>query len=126
MDPTFDKSRGQAYAAEAKARWGETQAYREYENRPKQAGKEARLMAIFADFGALKGGDPTAEAAQEKVKELQDYISAHYYRCTDEILFGLGQMYAADERFKANIDAAGGEGTAEFVKTAIEAYCKKA
>lgn len=39
---------------------------------------------------------------------------------------GLGQMYAADERFSANIDAAGGSGTAEFVKTAIETYCKKA
>ena len=125
MDPTFDKSREQAYAAEAKARWGETQAYREYENRPKQAGKEARLMAIFADFGALKDGDPASDAAQAKVKALQGFISANYYTCTDEILFGLGQMYAADERFRANIDAAGGEGTAAFVKAAIEAYCGK-
>ena len=33
-------------------------------------------------------------------------------------------MYVADERFKENIDRAGGTGTAEFVARAIEIYCK--
>jgi hypothetical protein len=33
-------------------------------------------------------------------------------------------MYVADELFKANIDAAGGAGCAEFVSKAIEIYCK--
>lgn len=121
----FDRSREEAYAAEAKARWGETAAYREYESKGKPQGAEDRLMAIFAEFGALKGSDPAFDAAQAKVKELQSFISANYYTCTDKILMGLGQMYTADERFKANIDAAGGEGTAAFVKTAIEAYCGK-
>lgn len=121
----FDRSKEEAYAAEAKARWGETAAYREYETKPKQPGTEDRLMVIFAGFGALKDGDPTSDAAQAQVKALQCFISANYYRCTDEILMGLGQMYAADERFRANIDAAGGEGTAAFVKAAIEAYCGK-
>ena len=32
-------------------------------------------------------------------------------------------MYVADERFKANIDKHG-TGTAEFVKEAIEFYCR--
>ena len=32
-------------------------------------------------------------------------------------------MYVGDGRFKANIDAAGGEGTAEFVSEAIKIYC---
>ena len=121
----FDRSREEAYAAEAKARWGDTAAYREYETRPRQPGAEDRLMAIFADFGALRDGDPASAEAQAKVKMLQDCISANYYTCTDEILFGLGQMYAADERFRANIDAAGGEGTAAFVQKAIIAYCAK-
>ena len=121
----FDRSKEEAYAAEAKARWGETAAYREYETKPKQPGTEDRLMAIFADFGALKDGDPASDAAQAQVKALQGFISANYYTCTDEILFGLGQIYAADVRFRANIDAAGGEGTAAFVKVAIEAYCGK-
>jgi len=121
----FDRSKEEAYAAEAKARWGETVAYREYESKPKQPGTEDRLMAIFAGFGALKDGDPASDAAQTQVKALQCFISANYYTCTDKILMGLGQMYAADERFRANIDAAGGKGTAAFVKAAIEAYCGK-
>ena len=32
-------------------------------------------------------------------------------------------MYVNDERFKHNIDKAGGEGTAEFVNQAIAFYC---
>ena len=43
------------------------------------------------------------------------------YTCTDEILAGLGQMYAADERFKKNIDKYG-DGTAEFAKEGIRVY----
>ena len=34
-------------------------------------------------------------------------------------------MYVTDERFKHNIDKAGGKGPAEFVKQAIEIYCSK-
>ena len=36
----------------------------------------------------------------------------------------LGQMYVCDERFKANIDKSG-EGTAECMARAIEAYLAK-
>ena len=57
------------------------------------------------------------------MKKLQDFITENYYRCTDEILAGLGKMYIADERFKTNIDSHG-SGTAEFVSAAIDAYCK--
>ena len=120
----FDRSKEEAYAAEAKARWGGTAAYREFESKPRKDGADAELMAIFAEFGKLKDVDPSSDAAQAKVKTLQECIGRNYYRCTDQILSGLGQMYAADERFKANIDAAGGEGTAAFVQQAIAVYCK--
>ena len=60
---------------------------------------------------------------EEKIKELQAWITENYYHCTDEILSGLGQMYAGDERMKRNIDQAGGEGTAEFVSQAVAVYC---
>lgn len=127
----FDRCKEEAYTAEAKARWGETEAYGAYEkkaaSRTEAEGSllAGRMMQIFADFGALKDGDPASEAAQAKVKELQDFISTHYYPCTDAILMGLGQMYVADERFRANIDAAGGEGTAAFVQKAIAVHCGK-
>ena len=58
------------------------------------------------------------------VAKLQAHITANYYTCTDEILAGLGKMYVADERFKKNIDKYG-DGTAEFVATVIEVYCRK-
>lgn len=127
----FDRSKEEAYAAEAKARWGETEAYKAYEKKA-DARTEAegsllagRMMQIFAAFGTLKDIDPASEAAQAKVRELQDFIGANYYPCTEAILSGLGQMYVADERLRSNIDEAGGEGTAAFVQKAIAAHCKR-
>ena len=62
--------------------------------------------------------------AQNLVKKLQNHITENYYTCTNEILFGLGQMYVADERFKNNIDKHA-DGTAAYVKDAIIHYCNK-
>ena len=59
---------------------------------------------------------------QSLVQKLQNHITANYYTCTKQILAGLGQMYVADDRFRANIDAAGGEGTAEFAGKVIAIY----
>ena len=78
---------------------------------------------IFRRAAALRTGDPAAPAAQALVKEWQDFISAHYSRCTKEILAGLGEMYTADERFRKNLDRFG-DGTAAFLSGAIAAYCK--
>ena len=114
-----------AYAKEAREKWGDTQAYREFEERGKSgdfSDGAALLTAQFAAFGALRNGAPDSEAAQKAVNDLQRCITAHFYTCTDDILAGLGEMYAADERFRANIDNAGGEGTAVFVRDAIR--CK--
>ena len=122
----FDKHEMDAYAAEAKAKWGKTEAYQEYEK--KSSGKDVQngdaLMAIFAEIGAVRHLDPAAPEVQALVGKIQNHITAHFYNCTNPILAGLGQMYVADERFKANIDRAGGEGTAEFAAKAIEIYCK--
>ena len=118
------------YETEARSRWGNTDAYREHEQKTKGYTKEKwteindGLMAIFAEFAACRasGAQATSEVAKELVAKLQAYITAHYYTCTDEILAGLGKMYVADERFKKNIDKYG-EGTAEFVSDAISKYC---
>ena len=120
------------YHTEARTRWGDTDAYREHEQKTKNYTKEKRaeandgMMAIFAEFTACKDSDARADSAevQALVAKLQAYITANYYTCTDEILAGLGKMYVADERFKKNIDKYG-EGTAEFAAGAIELYCQK-
>lgn len=114
------------YKDEARSRWGNTDSYREHEQKTKNYTKEKwtevndGLMAIFAEFAALKNSSVTADSAQAQalVKKLQAYITEKYYTCTNEILAGLGKMYACDERFKKNIDKCG-EGTAEFVSCAI-------
>ena len=125
----FDTSKIDEYAAEAKSSWGQTDAYKEneekFENYSKQdIGKSnILLMQNFVAFGMLLKESPESEAAQNQVKTLQNTITANFYNCTNEILSGLGQMYTGDGRFVENIDKAGGKGTAEFVGKAIEYYC---
>ena len=119
----FDNSKFESYKEEAKAKWGKTEAYREYEQRGSQDAGDG-LMAVFAELGKVRQLDPAASEVQELVKNLQDFITANYYTCTKQILQGLGQMYAADPRFKENIDRAGGAGTADFAARAIEIYCR--
>ena len=81
-------------------------------------------MVIFEEFGTLMHLKPNDLEVLSKVKKLQDFITNNYYTCSNEILYNLGQMYVLDERFKTNIDNKGGIGCAEFVKKAIEEYCK--
>ena len=126
----FDKTNMEQYAAEVKERWGNTDAYKEWEQKGKRKTKEEiskageRMMELFAELGSLKELSPEDEAVQEKISMIQKHITDNYYTCTDEILKDLGEMYAADERMKQNIDKAGGEGTAEFARDAISKYCK--
>ena len=120
------------YEAETRERYGDTDAYREHEQKTKNYTKEKwveandGLMAIFSEFAACKNSDTSADSdeAQALVAKLHAHITANYYTCTDDILAGLGKMYVADERFKKNIDKYG-DGTAQFASEAIERYCKK-
>ena len=128
----FDRTELERYAAEAKEKWGATDAYKESAEKAAQRaaagqGEEthaAEMMQIFAGMGRLRTAPPDSDAAQKAVQELRAFITAHYYNCTPQILADLGRMYTADERFRAGIDAAGGEGTAAFTGKAIGIYCK--
>ena len=127
----FDTSKMDEYAARAKASWGTTPEYREYEEktRGQTADEKAvlgrRMMEIFREFGAVRNEDPSAATAQDLVKKLQGFITEHFYTCSDEILYGLGMMYAGGGDFTASIDQHAGEDTAEFAYQAIKAYCHK-
>ena len=126
----FDTARKQ-YEAEAKERWGKTDAYKEHEQKTASYSKDKwqqvndGLNAVLAEFAVClqSGQAPDSNEAQALVKELQSYITENYYTCGNDILKGLGQMYVADERFKQNINKHA-TGTAEFVSKAIEFYCK--
>ena len=127
----FDNSEFEKFKAEANEKWGKTEAFEEFESKNKNRGESennllgGEMMDIFRKLGEIKNLSPGSEEAQSLVKNLQDLITNHYNTCTDEILSGLGKMYVGDERFKKNIDNAGGAGTAEFAAKVIEIYCSK-
>lgn len=122
----FNKNEFEQYKEEVRERWGSTHAFKEYEKRDvSQTDFLKDFMSLFSEFGALQSKDPAEKCVQDKVHALQSFITENFYTCTDEILMGLGEMYVSDERFKQNIDSAGGEGTAEFVKQAISCCCEK-
>ena len=126
----YDTTEMDRYAAEAKSRWGKTEAYREFEQKTSgqtQAQLKSTgdgLMDIFTRIGAVRHLSPASSEAQSLVKDLQDYITAHFYTCTPQILHGLGQMYIAGDSMTDNIDKAGGPGTAAFANEAIQIYCE--
>ena len=127
----FDTRKIDEYAERAKASWGTTDAYKEYER--KSAGRteetqqklNVEMMSIFAEFGKVKDLSPESEEAVALARKLQDHITEHYYTCTDKILLGLGAMYAGGGDINTNIDKVGGEGTAVFACEAIKAMIAK-
>jgi len=128
----FDTKKLDEYAAQAKATWGKTDAYKEYEKKTEHLNDEEKnhigekMMELFVEFGQMMDKEPGDEAVQTQVKKLQDYITDNFYTCTNQILGYLGRMYSGGGSMTENIDKAGGEGTAEFVHKAIEIYCENA
>ena len=127
----FDTKKMDAYAAQAKESWGKTKAYKEFEEKSKDWTEETSgniakdMMLLFVEFGQMKDLDPAEKCVQEQVKKLQNYITEHFYNCTNQILSSLGCMYASGGEFTENIDKYGGEGTAEFTQKAIAVYCRE-
>ena len=127
----FDNSEFEKYQAEAKEKWGKTDAYKEHAEKTKDYSKKKwddlaegmdHIMAEFAR--CMKNGEvPHGTEAQKLVMRLQSHITENYYHCTNAILAGLGQMYVADDRFRGNIDRHG-DGTAAFICEAIAHYCQ--
>lgn len=125
--PVFDNSEMEQYRAEARAKWGTTQAYRDYAQRQtsdqQDAAAASQLMRLFAELGELRHLPPADAHVQQKIAALQACISQNFYTCTTEIFRTLGQMYGEDARFVQTIDAAGGAGTAALAAQAIAIYC---
>ncbi len=114
---------------EVEERWGDTDAYAASVKRTAGYSPEdwrrimAEAEAIYGRAAGLASGgaDVAGHAARALVEEHRTHISSNFYECTPEIHAGLGQMYGADERFTATIDAAG-EGAAAFLSAAIAAF----
>ena len=126
----FNDEKIENYSKRAKELWGKTEAYKEFES--KQNGRSQddfklinqQLMMMFREFADIKQKGPESKEAQTLVKKLQDFITTNYYACTNEILAGLGKLYASNSEFSKNIDDFAGKGAATFASKAIEYFCK--
>ena len=124
----FDTTKIDEYFKRAKEQWGQTSEYKEFEEKTKNWTKDDEatvaneFMQLFVEFGQMKEMDPEDEQVQLQVRKLQDYITDHFYTCSDKILCGLGRMYAGGGELTENIDDVGGVGTAEFASKAIDIF----
>ncbi len=117
------------YQQEAKELYSNTDAYKEYEIKTAKYNKDdwekigEEINKIFKKFAdAMDKGADSGEV-QAIVKCWQDFISEHFYNCTNNTLIGLSKMYIEDERFAKNIDKYE-KGLTEFISQAIKIYCK--
>lgn len=116
------------YSAQAKALYGNSDAYKEFEhkskNRTPQQEKDlgAQVMDFFARLGKMRPCDPGCAEAQAWAKDLQAFFTDNFYTCTPQILGSLAESYADGGSMTENIDKVGGTGTGAFAKEVIDIY----
>ena len=126
----WDPKKIDEYGAQAETLYGKTDAWQEYKQKTNNRSKAQEqalgegIMELFTKLGSMKELSPDSPEVQAWVKELQNYITEHFYTCTPQILQGLGEMYAGGGSMTENIDTAGGTGTGAFALEAIKVYCK--
>lgn len=117
-----------AYADEARERWGDTPQYAQSQERTaryteqewqKIKTAQADLERRFAE--ALRDGTPAdSERAMALAEEHRAQIDGRYYDCDHTMHRALGDMYVADARFAAHYDEVA-PGLARYVRDAIHA-----
>ena len=124
----FDAKKMDEYRTQAKALYGKTAAYKEYEQKSKSRTSDqekdlgSQVMDFFERLGKMRPCAPDSAETLAWAKELQDFFTAHYYTCTPQIFSTLAQSYAGGGSMTQNIDNVGGAGTGEFAKQVIDAY----
>ncbi|QFP77673.1 MerR family transcriptional regulator [Deinococcus sp. AJ005] len=125
----FDGFDPAEHEAEARQRWGDTDAYQQSARRTGSYTKadweavRAEMNAIYARYVALMhvGTPPDSAEAKAVAADHRAHISARYYDASPEMMRGLAQMWVADERFTKNIDSVG-EGLAAYSSAAVLAW----
>jgi hypothetical protein len=120
------------YAAEAKDRWGDTEAYKQSQSRLANYSNEDIAKAKLAMQNAtdlvrqamLSGLPADSEAAMAGAEAHRKSISEYWYECNFEIHKGLATMYLADPRFTAHYEAQQA-GLAKYIHDAIMANAAK-
>jgi DNA-binding transcriptional MerR regulator len=82
-----------------------------------------RIRLEFEDVlqAAFAGGDPASQTAQKACDLHRQWLSVFAPNYSKAYHKSLGEMYVADERFRANYDKFG-DGCTEFLRDAINVY----
>jgi DNA-binding transcriptional MerR regulator len=118
---------GEDYAVEAERRWGDTEAWKQSQQRVSRMSKQdwidvkAEGDALLADLAAAKraGVAPGSPEADDLAARHRAAIE-RFYECGGELHRGLVEMYLADERFTAYYDDVE-PGLAQFVHDVVVA-----
>ncbi len=122
---------GEEYAAEAEERWGETDAWKQSQQRVSQFSKQDWIAiktegdALLADLAQAKRDGVAPGSAQANALAARHRASiARFYDCGDEMQRNLVEMYLADERFTRYYDDVE-PGLAQFLRDIVVASCLK-
>lgn len=116
------------HEAEARERWGDTEAYAESSRRTKSY-NDADWTTIKREQSDIEqrlaesmtaGAPPDGERATDLAEEARLHIDRWFYPCSHAMHAGLADMYTSDERFKAHYEDRA-EGLAAYVSAAIKA-----
>jgi MerR family transcriptional regulator, thiopeptide resistance regulator len=117
------------YEAEARERWGETDAYKESAHRTARYTKDdwkrimAQQKAVTDGYvQRMEAGDaPDSPAVFEVVEKHLASITDNFYTLPGEMFGDLADMWVTDQRFTKNIDKAK-PGLAQFQHDAVKAW----
>lgn len=132
MRNIFDGFDPSVYETEADERWGDTVLWTEATRRAASYARadwsrfEEENHAILSELAALLSGgtQPDAEDVQVQVAAYCDMTSKWFYPCDDAQIGRLAELYASDERYRANFERHG-EGLSEYVIKAFRVYSRK-
>lgn len=127
----FEKAEIESIKNEAERRWGDSEAYRESRRRVARMSKEdwaaakAEISAVELEIAAAfkAGVAPESPEAMRLMARKAEQLR-HFYEPTPELFRGLGEMYVADERFKATYDRIA-PGLAEWLRPAMAAFAAR-
>ena len=117
------------YGAEIRAKYGEAavdESNANFMGLTKQRYNESERLRIEYEKAlkaAFEEGDPAGCLASEACDLHRQWLSILYPKYSKNYHMALGEMYVADERFKANYEKLAA-GCTEFFRAAINAYCE--
>ena len=125
---SFNKDEMNQYAEEAKQRWGNTEAYKQSQERYAKMSKED-IQKFKEDGEKWCAKMATMMDLDPAGAEVQEMIAGHYnalrvwYEPNLKMYRGLADMYVDDARFTAYYDKHA-VGLAKFMREAMHAYCE--